>query len=153
MAGLPGFDVRIRNLIPFLHGRPIVDICGGRDRWVVECGSHQRPETFETARQAVLCLLAQWGLIAPELSPAPQRPQAVYQVFQGISFPDESYAMTHVPAPFQAIPAGAVLAVGEGPAIKAPRDCHAVMPPVKLRPAHAHCDFMYLAERIVPDAQ
>jgi hypothetical protein len=150
IAGLPGFEIRIRNLIPFLHGRPIIDLCSGSDRLVVECGSHQRPETFATARQAVLCLLAQWGVIDPALAPSPQSPQAVYQVFQGISFPDASYTMTHIPEPFQAIPAGAVLATGEGPAIRAPRDCHAVMPPVKLRPAHAHCDFMYLAERVSP---
>lgn len=149
IVGLPGFDIRIRNLIPFLHGRPIVDLCSGSERLVVECGSHQRPETFETARQAVLCLLAQWGLIDAGLAPAPQPPQAVYDVFQGISFPDDSYAMTHIPEPFQAISAGVVLATGEGPAITAPRDCHVVMPPVKVRPAHAHCDFMYLAERRV----
>lgn len=142
----------IRDLLPFLKGEALISYMGHAEteRYVVECGQHEAESSVACATEAILSLLRHSGVMPPEpeplVSPASQR--EIYQIYQGVSFPDASYAFERLIQNFEFLPQDFVFAQGGQGALSVPKDSYAIMPPAELKPTYYQTDFMYFAERL-----
>lgn len=146
---IPGVAIVLKNLMPHLNAPPLVSLCERAEAFVLETGSHEDPQALIIAQAAVQSLLAKVGVLPQRFAGASLTP-AVYEIYQAVVFPHESYALLALIPNLGFLPQGTVLAQSEEqlPAIIVERDSYAVMPPPRLKPVHLGSEFLYLAQKL-----
>lgn len=152
---IPGVEIILKNLMPHLNAPPLVSLCDKATAFVLETGSHEDPRALIIAQAAVHTLLlkvgvfsqgAETGLRSLSLSES-----AIYDIYQAVVFPHESYSLLELIPNLGFLPQGKVLAESEVehlPDIIVERDSYAVMPPPRLKPVHPGSEFLYLAQKL-----
>lgn len=143
---IPGVEILIRGILEHLVGKALVSLCERASGYVVECGSHEEPGALVIAQQAVWRMLEQQGMVSAR--PHSPTPLTIYRIYQAIIFPDESYSLERILHSFEQLPAGSLLARGEGEPIVTERESWVIMPPPRLKPVHPGSEFLYLSERL-----
>ncbi|PKL75558.1 MAG: hypothetical protein CVV27_14735 [Candidatus Melainabacteria bacterium HGW-Melainabacteria-1] len=142
---VPGVNVMLRGILDHLIGKALVSLCGQAKGYVLECGSHEEPASLLIAQEAAWRLLEQLDMVMPR--PHAPSPLTIYQIYRAIIFPDESYQLQRILHSFECLPAGTLLAEGEGQPIVIDRESWVIMPPPRLKPVHPGSEFLYLASR------
>ncbi len=140
---IPGVEIMLRGILEHLNGKALVSLCNKANGYVLECGSHEAPDSLLIAQQAVWRLLEKLGMVSPR--PHSSHPLAIYSIYRAVIFPDESYRLEHMLSSFEFLPAGTLLAQGAGEPIIVDRDSWVIMPPPRLKPVHPGSEFLYLA--------
>ena len=151
---IPGVHIILQNLIPHLNAPPLVSLCEKAEAFVLETGSHEDARSLLIAQAAVQTLLVNQGILSAEISSersSAASQTAVYDVYQSIVFPHESYSLLELIPNLGFLPRGTLLARSEAglPDIVVDRDAYAVMPPPRLKPVHPGSEFLYLAQKLV----
>ncbi len=142
----PGVKSLVRNILPHLNGRPLVNLCRRAQGFVLETGSHEAPSSRIIAQEAAWSILEQLEMVPPLLEQSPiNQSLDTYRIYQAIIFPDESYSLKRLLNNFEYLPAGTVFASGAGETLVTPVDSYVVMPPPRLKPHHPGSEFLYLA--------
>jgi predicted deacylase len=124
-----GFDMEklISNMVRVQVGAPAAYFYGTEASPAracgVECGAHEEPETFKRAIITVRAMLQNLGMVHG----TPESITETYQEYfisDSVIFPNLSYELVRQFRNFEFIPAGTLLAVGNGPNIFAQADCH-----------------------------
>ena len=146
---IPGVAIVLKNLMPHLNAPPLVSLCERAEAFVLETGSHEDPQALLIAQAAVQCLLAKVGVLPQRLGASSFAP-TVYEIYQAVVFPHESYTLLELIPNLGFLPQGTVLAQSEEqlPQTIVERDSYAVMPPPRLKPVHPGSEFLYLAQKI-----
>lgn len=158
---ISGVNIVLQNLIPHLNAPPLVSLCEKAEAFVLETGSHEDPRALIIAQEAVRALLLNVGMLPESMgSVNPQindllevsseaSQAAVYEIYQSIVFPHESYSLLALIPNLGFLPQGTILARSEEdlPDIVVDRDAYAVMPPPRLKPVHPGSEFLYLAQK------
>lgn len=142
---VPGVNILLRGILPHLVGQALVSLCERARGYVIECGSHEEPAALVIAQQGVWRMLETLGMT--EHRPHAEVPLTIYTIEQAVIFPDDSYQLERLLSSFECLPAGTVLASGDGPPIVIARDSWVIMPPPRLKPVHPGSEFLYLATR------
>lgn len=142
---VPGIEVLIRNILPHLVGKALVSLCESARGYVIECGSHEEPSSLLIAQEGVWRMLEAMGMVSAE-SHAPS-PLTIYTIYRAVIFPNESYSLERMLESFELLPAGTLLAQGDGEPIRVERDSWVIMPPPRLKPVHPGSEFLYLSTR------
>ena len=141
----PGVEILIRDILPHLLGKALVSLCSRARGYVIECGSHEEAGALLVAQEAVWRMLERLQMVAArEHGPSPL---TIYSVFRAIVFPNDSYSLERILESFEMLPAGTLLAQGDGEPIRVERDSWVIMPPPRLKPVHPGSEFLYLATR------
>lgn len=141
----PGISILVRNIMPHLIGKVLVKLCDNARGYVIECGSHECPQSHHIAKNAVWRMLEQLELI-PSLPHHPEELD-IYDIFSGLILPDDTYELTRLFSSFEHLPTGTILARGAGPDIVTTQPAYVIMPPTRLKPLHPGSEFLFLASR------
>jgi len=109
-------------------GSPVFGFFGGKDAvsvpvFEIEAGTHQDVKSFKCAAMCAEALLKNLGMIAGKTE-ATVSAYEIYEVFDTIVFPNNSYEVTRTFQDFEKILAGTRLAQGRGHAFVTTTDCH-----------------------------
>jgi 8-oxo-dGTP diphosphatase len=143
-VAFPGVAVHLDGIVDCLSGRPLVALAPDAQAYVLECGAHEHPASWQLAQQAVWFLLARLGLIAAS-DICLDTTLTSYQVYRAVIFPNDSYRLPRLLSSFEFLPAGTLLAEGDGEPLVIDRDSIVIMPPPRLQPVHPGSEFLFLA--------
>lgn len=147
----PGVSVLLRNILPKLSGTPVVSLCSKAKGYVIETGSHESRLALDIAQSIAWQMLRFTEHITqiPEPFQGAKTAQEmeIYSVYKSVIMPNESYALPRIIEAFEALPAGMVLAEGDGAPLRIDRDSYAIMPPPRIKPHHPGSEFLHLATR------
>lgn len=140
---VPGVEIMLRGILEHLNGKALVSLCDKANGYVLECGSHEAPDSLLIAQEAVWRLLEKLEMVQPR--PHSPHPLTIYSIYRAVIFPDQSYSLERMLSSFEFLPAGTLLAQGAGDPITIDRDSWVIMPPPRLKPVHPGSEFLYLA--------
>jgi len=142
----PGVSIQLQGIIACLRGKPLISLCKQAAGYVVECGSHENPESWRLAQAVSWHFLAELGLLDGPVVLSEQDLET-YEIYQAVVFPNASYQLTKILESYEFLPQGMVLARGEGEPLVIKQDSYAIMPSPRLRPVHSGSEFLFLATR------
>lgn len=143
----PGVSIQLQGIIPCLRGKPLISLCKQAAGYVVECGSHENPESWRLAQTVSWHLLAELGLLDSLAEDLPEQDFVTYEIYQAVVFPNASYQLTKILESYEFLPQGMVLAHGDDEPLVIKQDSYAIMPSPRLKPVHPGSEFLFLATR------
>lgn len=135
VKGFP-IEVIVTNIDKIQIGQPAISLYGKPgtiSAFGIEAGSHEDSTSFVCARECVLALMQNLGMI-PATGARGTSQYREYRINGAVILPTEAYEMTQVFRQFEPIRKGQVLARGNGTSILAETDGHALMGPPRTKP-------------------
>jgi|CXWL01.1.fsa_nt_gi succinylglutamate desuccinylase len=155
LAYIQGFPITkiISNIDTVMDTKAVVEFYGSEERpasaFGIECGGHERSESFGRAVDCVSSLLANLEMTDASISSSSFEYEE-YAVDSAIFFPNASYECVQIFKNFEFLSKDQVIAEGDGEPIRAPYDCHALFAPSTKKPTHITEEVMFLTLPVKP---